>query len=325
MSETPSEQKIAAPELSGRAAGCLLLTVVLSVPGIVAWLSSLLFHSLWLQATALLVAVAVLVLIALKQLRTGRKVPMVLGGFSLWLAATTAFAAVYAFIYIQSPSSFRVARDVLDETTRAQISARTNSIQAAIQRRYYVGLVSASADTLCRAINRPAVRHGTREIREADVPLTPAVTFTFTDENGMRRAGMQLEQYRETDISLKRNGADVWSMVPDLARTPEIDPERRLAQALANRCEADRILTDCQSYQAALTTQISHDDSEVALLVARGAALDISHFVYLSGAIASTLGTADIVPNSSFTRYIVVLQGFVTVFLFGYALGKLWS
>lgn len=325
-----SEQQVAPPtnappELTGPGAGCLVLTAVLCVPGVIAWLASLLFHSLWLQALALLVAVVVLVLIALNRLQTGQKVAMVLGGFSLWVAATTAFAAVYAFIYIQSPNSFRVTRDVLDETTRTQISDRTTDIQAAMERRYYVGLVAASAEPICAAINRPAVHQGMRTIKAVDVHLTPIVTFTMLDVNGIQRVGSNSEAYRDTDITLTRNGTEVWSMVPDLARAPEVDPERRVAQILANRCDAASLRTACQTYDGSLTKQIDHDDSQVAQLVAHGAALDISHFVYLSAASASTLGTADIAPNSSFTRYTIVLQGFVTVFLFGYALGKLWS
>jgi len=286
-------------------------------------------QSLPFQVALLLVSVGSLITFAIKLGQTRDKRRKVAAAFSLWIAMTLTFAAVYGTVYLLSPETFRVTRDFRDKTVRDQIDRNLPELRKLLQQRHVVELIAGSADRVAAAVtvpkqNRPFGK-GVMRVKDGRAQLTQGVTFEYYDEETEQFAAQgELTYSRHVVMSVERGDKAEWRISPSLLILPHPDPEQKFARALLDVKDKTHVERACARYESFLSGRIRAVDTALSRAINAAAPLEVSDFLLLSASISTTIGSADISPDSRATRYLVILHAFMTVFIFGYALEILW-
>jgi hypothetical protein len=85
------------------------------------------------------------------------------------------------------------------------------------------------------------------------------------------------------------------------------------------------ILDAFDTFDKKIESQKKILDEKIHNLMVNKANLNITHFIFFSASIMTTVGSNDITPNSSIARYIVILQSVVAIFFIGFALDFIWK
>lgn len=286
--------------------------------GAAVWVGPFITDSLPVQAGIACALVMTLVIASLvagqRRDRRGRVIAI----FFAWIAMTASFAVVYAVVYFNSPQSFRANRDLYDASVRSDLVALSPKLRDTLTRLYCVELLDGSAERI-----GPQLFHG-RKSRQ--VNLTPDVTFFMSHEVHQRAGSDPKNPTLTVTVRLlwKENNKRLDSMVHTYSALV-VDPNNRFIDAMSDLRSVKAMHEAIASYRAFLQSHLASLDREARELLTKGISLDISHFIFMSSTISTTIGSADVMPNSEGARYLVVLQAFCSVFLFGYAANVLWT
>jgi hypothetical protein len=119
-------------------------------------------------------------------------------------------------------------------------------------------------------------------------------------------------------------GAVVAYMPPGAFNGADPFPETRLSMRLHDAETVADVRTALDKFVAVVEDRQNRTIRHMAGIAARTPELDISHYVYFSATVMTTIGSADITPARPGTRYLVTLQAFFAVFFLGYAVNLLW-
>jgi len=90
--------------------------------------------------------------------------------------------------------------------------------------------------------------------------------------------------------------------------------------------ESEKDLTDAiDTYMTDLETQKNVAEDKIHDIIIQKANLNITHFIFFSASIMTTVGSNDITPNSSFARYVVIIQSVVAIFFIAFAIDFIWK
>jgi hypothetical protein len=325
MDPLPSNERVSKP-------GSLTpgLLVAAALPGAFIALSSassdnLRFQSL-LMGTSVVIALAVFWLVRDVRSRAGR----VLAVYYIWLGMTLLFAGGYAFIFDAAPGSFRVNRDVLDGATRAEIDSLTPRLRTLLVDRHRATLLDGNAPGVLRAIRQPSCKEillprGGAVSCEGSGELGDGFTFGYsrTRQGGATGPGQETWWLTSTRIGIRRVGKELWSVSSEVEAGSGRD--QRLFKELLAAHTVEEAQSATQRYARSIENEIAGVSRRTLTAIHNGYVADISEFVMFSASISTTIGSADVQANTPATRYLVILQSFLSVFLFGYAAQILWA
>ncbi|MCA1622145.1 MAG: potassium channel family protein [Acidobacteria bacterium] len=248
---------------------------------------------------------------------------------SMCLAIIVVFAMAYAVFFWNLPGSFRLSNELLTENMRDDYQAYNARFLEQTRHHYYLTLMRGQAsvvhDVLTKREKITADRHassgriGAREVLRYSytVSLLPSA-----DPNHPPRV--------RQEHSLSIMDAETNALLFHFPDVVELDVpvvhigEQRLMHRLVNagtQAGVGEALADLVEAK-----QLERDESQAAMnrIVTLQPNLEMSHFVYFSAAVMTTVGSNDISPNNRSMRVLVVFQSLLAVFFFGYALHFLW-
>jgi hypothetical protein len=294
------------------------------------WLASWVIHNRIVQV--ILLTVVVLCIVSAEFLLNMQRARAAAVGatFLIWCASVIAFAAIYTGMYLVNPLCVRVNRDVFDLSVRDAVNVRAAQLTSNLTRRHYVALIQGAADRLALKLAKPRretfLGDGVARSRKFTLDLAHGISITIEDVIEVRRMGQPeyLVRFQRAVVTIQSPAGEPWRLEPGM-NAPEADPAKRFAKALCNAGPASDIASACRSMSRALDADVDHINRNVANLIGGRTALDISEFILFSASVSSTVGQTDLSPNSNAIRLLVVLQAFITVFIFGYAVQAMRS
>ena len=296
----------------------LLATALIFILMACVWVGPLITDSLAVQTEIVVAIVITLVIATVVVGKQGTTRGKVLAIFAAWIAMTLAFGVLYALIYAHSPASFRASRDLYDQSARSELDALEPDLRETLRELYCVELLDGSAarlDVLGFFSRTPRVAR-----------LTPDITFSVSTIIYQRPESDYTRSFPAARVTVEwtERGKPLVLFIHTYSAV-EVDPRNRFVEAMGDTRKGADVRAAIAPFHAFLQQHIAKLDRRAAALLTGGIALDISHFVFMSGSISTTVGSADVTPNSPGTRLLVVIQAFCSVFLFGYAAQVLWS
>ena len=230
------------------------------------------------------------------------------------------FALLYVMVAKRSPESFRVADVMLDSRVREDLDHDRAELSNQARLELAAGVIGANSDTVLSILRDHGhgpigwAGYSARRVLTAGLSFrhlialmssgngAPIVVHTFTveDERGNLIARFQEGLVGQSDVSSNMSHDLLYA-----STSADIVAASRRLQAEVKRSQ-ERTLR--------------HMDS----IIMRRTSLDVSHYIYFSAGIMTTIGSSDISPASRLTRYLVTFQAFVAVFFLGFALNVLW-
>lgn len=306
-----------------------LVVLLIGGPAFVLYLFQVFAANLWLQVVVLVVASLLSMWKGLVRLNTRTSFQIVAAGALLWFSLTTFFAALYAAVYALSPLSFRYASDMLDPSLNTSLAQGRETLRQIRQRLYFSELMLAAADSIVNSSKtRQARQQGDVEVWESKTSLSKRFHLEMESVTRVKKVGpeFQIAQDRSICVTETAKNYCVWRI--GSATAPAIvpgDAESGLARILLLPDDAATLRSRLTAYMKSLSEKREAEQTQIERLLNDRGSMDLSHFIYFSVTITTTIGNADVTPNSTTTRYLVSLQSFLVVVFFGLLLNYFFS
>jgi hypothetical protein len=306
-------------------AGCVGPGLFILVPFAITWIAGFIAQSLVVQGLLLIVGVVLLLTVGWQ---LGRQVPRrkkMAGVFCCWLAMTFMFAAFYAAIYHYSPLSFQLSRSLLRKDARIELDTASDNLRTSILRRHACDLLTSAADKVARTIDTPWRQSADSEERYSLQKIGNNLRLTFADRlyEKLTPTSIPTRTVEILLVSGEQQLLRLKSFGPYISSHP--DDETRFLRSFMEAKTGEDVTNACSMYRQALTKMIAREDHKILGLLTDSPPLDIEEFVLLSTSISTTIGSADVQPGSKLSKYAVIVQAFLSVFMFGYAVEVLWE
>jgi len=248
------------------------------------------------------------------------------GLLSACLAIIMLFAVLYSLIFWNVSGSFRLSNELLTENVRDEYQQYSGRFLDLSREHYYLTLMRAQPSVVYDLIRAGDVEDavlakpiGTREVLEYSHSVIV-----------MQGASDKDPVYINETYTLRITDAENKSLLyqfPDVTNTGvEIVHlgKTGLVSALVTAKSEDAVVKALENLVSANERERNESQAAMNRIVTMQPNLEMTHFIYFSAAIMTTVGSNDISPNNQATRMFVVLQSLVAVFFFGYALHFLW-
>lgn len=249
------------------------------------------------------------------------------GLLSACLAIIMLFALVYSVIFWNVKGSFRLSNELLTENARDNYQTYNAQFLEATKEHYYFTLMRARPSVV-RDVFDPSsgvqkddtgtgVKFSKREpIGENE--LLEYVHFMTTLSQGQPVSTDNL-------FVLDAEGKRILYMVDkENTASLQLTEEQRLGHDLLGARTEAKIVEALDGLVRLAERERGENETAMHRIVTLQPNLEVTHFIYFSAAVMTTVGSNDISPNSQATRMLVVLQSLSAVFFFGYALHFLW-
>ena len=248
----------------------------------------------------------------------------------LFLSLIVAFAGIYGLVAHFSPSAFRVDDTLLDLRVREDVTKDRAAITRDAKIVYAASVLEAESAAVYATLTAlPVNRTAT-----IDRQLRGGLIFRYTEVVGVPRPGsnpdapgsepMDSVSYRVFDsdgqelITYVAQGYRLFPTV-DIVQNPSV----QLGNAFRRAENANDVAAAARQFGNSILKRQTATIAHMSAIVNRSAHLELSHYIYFSATIMTTIGSSDIMPAISLSRYMATCQALVAVFFLGFAINFL--
>lgn len=245
----------------------------------------------------------------------------------VFIALVLQFAIVHAVLGARNPESFNVADTLLDSRVREELAADRRSILRNANLLFAATMLEADAPAVYAALTdtTPFRRMaGGFGIRTSSRTLSGGLAFRYTVEMTPVPDREGVASMRDEFSISSGDGQTVARFSSSAQPALALTPGELLARELLRADDAAAVARAARAFGHRIGVQQGRTVRHMHGIIRRDRQLDLSHYIYFSATVMTTIGTADLTPATSAARMLVTLQAFVAVFFLGFAINFLW-